>query len=221
MSMHRKYIERPFEVKAGSLKADGTFEGHASVFGELDTYRDIVLRGAFVGSLEKDFAKKNRAVPMLWQHDTYNPNGNYAECKEDDIGLYVKGQCNMKVQQGVECHALMEQGALSGLSIGYSTLDDEWDDTGMIRKLKEVKLWEISPVTFPAGDSARVTSVKSISGLENLSDCETLLRDAGFSKSETTAFVSRVKALAMRSDSADVDAIAVKNALHILRNQGT
>jgi phage prohead protease, HK97 family len=218
MTTHRKYIERPFQVKAGSLKADGTFEGHASVFGELDSYRDIVVRGAFVASLEKDFAAKGRSVPMLWQHDTYNPIGIYPDCKEDDIGLFVRGQCNMKVQQGVECHALMEQGALTGLSIGYSTLDDEWDDTGMVRKLKEVKLWEISPVTFPAGDSARVTSVKSIEGLTTLSDCEKLLRDVGFSKSETATFVSRVKALAMRSDSADADAIAVKNAIKILRN---
>lgn len=218
MSVHRKYIERPFEVK--SVKADGTFEGHASIFGEVDSYRDVVLRGAFEASLKRDFTDKKRSVPMLWQHDTYNPIGMYPEVKEDDIGLFVRGQCNMRVQQGVECHALMEQGALSGLSIGYSTKDDEWDDAGMIRKLKEVKLWEISPVTFPAGDGARVTSVKSIGGLETLSDCEKLLRDVGFSRSETAAFVAKVKALAPQSDSADRDAIAVKNALQILKGQG-
>jgi HK97 family phage prohead protease len=219
MTIHRKQIQRPFEFK--SIKADGTFEGHASVYGEIDSYRDVVIKGAFDNTLERRFRAKNRkGVPMLDQHDSRLPLGIFpvADIKEDDTGLFVRGEFNMKVQRAVEAHALAEQGALTGLSIGYNTVDDEWDDAGKVRILKEVDLWEISLVTFPAGDGARVTSVKSIAGLDNLSDCEVLLRDAGFSRAETVAFVSRIKALAMRSDSADADAIAVKNALQILRS---
>lgn len=221
MSIHRKYIERPFEVK--SVKSDGTITGYASVFGEIDSYRDVVVAGAFNNSLEKRYrAKARKGIPMLDQHDTRTPVGLWPidDVKEDNVGLLVTGQINMKVQKGVENHALAEQGALSGLSIGYTTELDDWDESGQVRILREVDLWEISMVTFPAGDSARITSVKAISGLDTLSDCETLLRDAGFSKSETAAFVSRIKALApTRSDSADQDALAVKNALKILRNQ--
>lgn len=216
MSILRKHLERAFELK--DVHDNGTFEGIASVFGELDSQRDIVVKGAFVDSLKSRYEERKRFVPMLWQHDTKQPIGVYPTLKEDQSGLIVKGACNMDVQQGHEAHALMKQGALSGLSIGYTTQDDEWDAKGKARILKRVDLWEISPVTFPSGDGARVTSVKSIEGLDTLSDCEQLLRDAGFSKSETLAFVSRVKALAMRSDSADENAIAVKNALQILRS---
>jgi HK97 family phage prohead protease len=219
MSIHRKYIERPFEVK--SVKADGTIEGYASVFGEIDSYRDVVVPGAFTKSLQQRYRDKGRkGVPMLDQHDSRLPVGLWPieSVQEDSRGLHVVGQLNMRVQKAVENHALAEQGALSGLSIGYTTELDEWDDAGQIRILREVDLWEISMVTFPAGDSARISSVKSISGLDTLSDCEGLLRDAGFSKSETAAFVSRIKALTMRSDSADRDAMAVKKALQILRS---
>jgi HK97 family phage prohead protease len=217
--MHRKYIERPFEIKA--VKSDGTIEGYASVFGEIDSYRDVVVPGAFTKSLQQRYRDKGRkGVPMLDQHDTRTPIGLWPIefISEDSVGLLVKGKINMQVQKGVENHALADQGALSGLSIGYNTVEDQWDNAGNIRILKEVDLWEISMVTFPAGDSARITSVKSIEGLDTLSDCETLLRDAGFSKSETTAFVSRIKSLSVRSDSADRDEKAVKAALAILRS---
>lgn len=219
MTIHRKYIERPFEVK--SVKADGTIEGYASVFGEIDSYRDVVVKGAFTKSLQHRYRDKGRkGIPLLDQHQSRTPVGLVPidMIREDDHGLLMTGQLNMKVQKAVENHALAEQGALSGLSIGYNTEWDEWDEAGNVRILREVDLWEISMVTFPAGDTARITSVKSISGLDTLSDCEGLLRDAGFSKSETAAFVSRIKALTMRSDSADSDAMAVKAALKILRS---
>jgi uncharacterized protein len=193
-------LDRPFEVK--SVKDDGTFIGYGSVFGELDSYRDIVMPGAFAKSLQTDFVAKGRKVPMLWQHDAYNPIGVYTEIYEDSKGLYVEGKCNMRVQKGVECHALMEQGALTGLSIGYNTVLSEWDEKALTRKLLQVNLWEVSPVTFPAGDSARA-QVKSLAEVGTLSELEDYLRDAyGVSKKEATAIASQLKAVtAAQSDS--------------------
>ena len=216
--MKTKYLERPFKVK--SVESDGTFTGHASVFGELDSYRDIVMPGAFKKSLKEDFIAKQRKVPMLWQHNSWAPIGVYPTIREDDIGLYVEGQCNMKVQQGLECHALMEQGALSGLSIGYTTVTSEWDEKELTRKLIEVNLWEVSPVTFPAGDSARVSSVKSIEGLVTLSEVEDYLRDAcGLSRKEAVILVSRIKATGSQSESADdAEANSIKKAIDIIRS---
>ncbi|HEX8586176.1 MAG TPA: HK97 family phage prohead protease [Allosphingosinicella sp.] len=214
-----KHIERPFKVKTDSIKSDGSFEGYGSVFGELDSYRDIVMPGAFSKSLRVDFQEKERSVPMLWQHDMYNPIGIYPEIREDDRGLWLKGQCNMEVQQGREAHALMKQGALSGLSIGYTTVRYEDDDKQLVRRLHEVALWEVSPVTFPAGDSARVSSVKSIEGFATLSDVEDHLRDAGgFSRKEALALVSRIKAIATQSDSANVDAAVINRVKSILNS---
>ena len=209
-----QYIERPFQIK--SIQGDGKFTGYGSVFGEVDSYRDVVMPGAFIESLEAH-KLKGRKVPMLWQHNTRQPIGVYSEVREDDHGLCVEGEINMDVQLGREAHALMKQGALTGLSIGYDTVREEWDNAGMLRKLFKVDLWEISPVTFPAGDTARVTSVKSIEALTTLSEFEKHLRDAGFTKAEATAFVSRLKATPKRSDSAEAEAIAIKNALTTIK----
>lgn len=201
----------PFEMK--STKDDGTFVGNASPFGELDAGYDIVMKGAFKNTLA-DHEAKGRKVKMLWQHKRDQPIGIYPQLKETDEGLIVTGQCNLEVQQGRECHALMKQGALDGLSIGYNAVIEEWDDAGIVRKLHEVKLWEISPVTFPMADSARVALVKSMEGLESLADCEQLLRDAaGWSRQQVTAFTARIKAIALQSDSADGIAESINRAL--------
>lgn len=216
MSAKVRYIDRPFEVK--SVGKDGTFEGYGSVFGELDSYRDIVMPGAFNKSLQDDFLSKDRLVPMLWQHNDRTPIGVYSEIHEDQKGLYVKGECNMDVQLGREAHALMKQKALSGLSIGYTTVTAEWDEKQLTRKLLQVNLWEVSPVTFPAGDSARVQSVKSMMELLTLSDAEDYMRDAyGCTRKEAVALVSRIKAIAPQSDSVP-EAESLKSALSILRS---
>lgn len=214
--MKHKHLDVPFEVKA--VSDDGLFTGYASVFEELDSYRDVVKQGAFVKSLA-DWAAKNRKVPILWQHNGAAPIGVYTEIREDSVGLYVEGRLNLDVQQGREAYALLKQGALSGISIGYSVVRDETDSKSGVRRLFEVKLYEASLVTFPAADSARVQNVKSIEEMQTLSDCEERLRDSGFSKSEAVAFVSRIKAIAMRSDSADAEAKTVSDALAILTSK--
>jgi HK97 family phage prohead protease len=210
--MASKFIERPFEVK--KIEETGEFEGVASPFGVVDFGGDIVMHGAFAKSLQTDYAEKKRLVPMLWQHNQRQPIGVYTSVEEKGDNLVVRGACNMKVQQGREAHALMEQGALSGLSIGYDAIKFDFTAGGELRQLHEVKLYEISPVTFPMADQARVTLVKSLEEAGSLSDCEALLRDAGFSKSEALAFVARVKSIATRSDSAG----ALDRALAVLRN---
>lgn len=218
MSVKTRYLDRPFQVK--EVGKDGTFAGYGSVFGELDSYRDIVMPGAFKVSLQNDFAAKGRKVPMLWQHDTYNPIGVYEVIREDEKGLYVEGHCNMEVQQGRECHALMKQGALTGLSIGYTTVQSEWDEKALTRKLTEVNLWEVSPVTFPAGDSARA-QVKTLAEVGTLSELEDYLRDAyGASRKEATALAARLKAVtAGQSDSvSEADAASFNRVKTILKS---
>lgn len=200
--MKVKFIERPFELK--SIEDNGTFTGYGSIFGEIDSYRDVVHKGAFAESLKDDFSAKNRLVPMLYQHSSRDPIGVYREVKEDDTGLFVRGEINLDVQRGKETHSLMKQGALSGLSIGYNPELEDWDTDNKVNNLRKVRLWEISPVTFPAGDSARVSLVKSIDNLITLSDFEDYLREAGgFSKGEARDYVSRFKANIARREAGD------------------
>lgn len=215
--MKIKTLDRPFEVKAVD-SAKGTFKGYGSVFGELDSYRDIVMPGAFSKSLAQ-YAAQDRPVPMLWQHNAREPIGVYTVIKEDEKGLYVEGDINTEVQRGREALSLMKQRALSGLSIGFNTVRDEWDEKAMVRKLFEIELWEVSPVTFPALDSGRVSSVKSIEDLTHLSDVENYLRDeGGFSHKEAKTIVSRIKALGPQRDVANEEAEKLQKLHDLIRN---
>lgn len=132
---------------------DCTIEGYASLFGAEDQGGDVVERGAYVASLKRKIA--GGGVKMLWQHDPATPIGVWDEIKEDKKGLYVRGRLLSEVQAGREALALLEAGAIDGLSIGYRTIRAEKTASGG-RKLLEVELWEVSVVTFPMLPEARV-----------------------------------------------------------------
>lgn len=152
------------ELKA--IGDDGTFEGYASVFGNVDTYDDVVEPGAF----SKTIAEQDGHVPILWQHSPWEPIGLSLELREDKTGLFTRGQLNLDTQRGREAYSLLKQGAtagagrgpLKGLSIGYQTI--KYAIEGQVRRLKELKLWEYSLVTFPANELAVVNAVKDALG---------------------------------------------------------
>lgn len=128
--------------------------GYASIFGERDQGGDIVLRGAYASCLERLAAIGGR-VRMLWQHDATQPIGVWDEVLEDARGLWVKGRLLTEVTRGREAAALMNAGAVDGLSIGYRTVRSE-KLAGGGRKLVELELFEVSLVTFPMLNVARV-----------------------------------------------------------------
>lgn len=199
MSLDRRIV--PFEVKA--IEDEGrTFEGYGSVFGVLDTYADVVAKGAFQRTL-KDAKTKGRSPALLWQHDPSKPVGVYTDMREDETGLYVKGTL-ADTQQGREAYALLKMGALSGLSIGFRTLKSKMDEETGVRTLTEIELWEVSLVTFPANESARVTAVKGsdlvpvvdavialLAGALSEREAERTLRDAGFSRDQSKHIIAK------------------------------
>lgn len=140
-----------------TIAADGTVEGYASLFGELDQARDMVMPGAFRATLR---TRGVRRIPMLFQHDPAEPVGVWLELREDGRGLYARGRLIPEVQRGRELLALVRQGGIDGLSIGFRTVKGRIDPRTRIRKLDIVDLWEISIVTFPLLTGARVQAVK-------------------------------------------------------------
>ncbi len=136
----------------------GVFEGYASLFGKRDQMGDIVMPGAFAGAIAR---KSAEGIRMLFNHDAAEPVGTWIELKETERGLFVRGRLNRKVQRGAELYALLEGGGLDGLSIGFKTVSARRDNASKARRLLEIDLWEISLVTFPMLDGARVTQVKS------------------------------------------------------------
>lgn len=203
-------------VKADDVGDDGAFEGYGSVFGVEDSYGEIVAKGAFKDSL-KELAAKKRVVPVLWQHRSDQPIGTYAGIVEDDRGLFVKGQLLIDaVGQAAEAHALLKAGAVSGLSIGYWVRESSFDEKTNVRTLIKLDLVEVSLVTFPACDDARVEAVKfklAHGELPDIREFEKLLREAGFSKTQAAVVANRGLSHLLRSESEGAAAKAEANSL--------
>lgn len=150
MKVEQKSIK--FDVKA--LNEDGTFEGYASVYGNVDSYGEVVEKGAFKRTLDQ----KGSEIVLLWYHDPTQPIG-LGNVAEDDYGLYLKGQLDLDTEAGKTAYSRMRKKIVKGLSIGYRVVRD-MVETGK-RKLLELDLREVSLVTFPANSLATVTAVKA------------------------------------------------------------
>jgi HK97 family phage prohead protease len=150
-----KFLARPL----ARIEPDGAFEGYASLFGIADLGKDVVDRGAFRDSLVQRGAA---GVKMLWQHDPTEPIGRWLELREDSRGLYVRGRLSLAVERAREIHALMRDGAVDGLSIGFRSQRARTEPRSGLRRLQKVDLWEISLVTFPMLPQARVSAVKAL-----------------------------------------------------------
>jgi len=146
-----------FKFKFNDIdEKEGVFTGMASVYDIVDSYNEVVQRGAFKKTLQEN----NGEFPLCWFHDVTEPLG-LAKAEDKDKGLWIEGQLNLDVQSAREKRSLMKQKVITGISIGFKTLKDEWDKN--LRKLKEIKLYEFSPITrnFQACPGAEIGDVKS------------------------------------------------------------
>lgn len=152
-------------VKLEHVDESGLFEGYASLFGVADMSRDVVEPGAFRESLMRRGAK---GVKLLWQHDPSTPIGRWLSLVEDARGLKVRGRLSLAVTRARELHALVREGAIDGLSIGFRTERFRTDAGTGHRRLLKIDLWEVSLVTFPMQPGARVSAVKTASASQAL-----------------------------------------------------
>lgn len=191
--MNKKRFDAPLKIKA--VEETGEFSGYGSVFGVEDSYGDVVVQGAFAESLA-EWGAKGRMPSLLWQHNMQEPIGVYTEMREDSEGLYVEGRLLVDDDPlAKRAHAHLKAGSISGLSIGYSLPGDGWryDTDKDIFVLEKIDLWEVSLVTFPANDEARVDQVKhalSVGQLPTVRDVERCLRDVGFSVKQAKAILA-------------------------------
>ena len=168
------------EVKVMEENGTRKISGYGAIFGNEDSYSDIILPGAFAESLSK------RPYPkFLAQHEWDEVLGKWTLAREDERGLYLEGEF-AKTSAGDDYYELCKMGAIDGLSIGYATIESETDAKSR-RLLKKLDLWEVSLVTFPANELATVTGVKSLKIDREL---EKFLRDAGVSRKDAKTFIS-------------------------------
>lgn len=156
-----KLLPSTLSAPLQTIDETGLFEGYASLFGAADLGKDMVMPGAFTQSLAR---RGPGGVKLLWQHDPAEPIGRWLTVAEDRRGLHVRGRLNLAVARAREIHALLRDGAIDGLSIGFRATKARTDPRTKLRRLIEVDLWEISVVTFPMLPDARIRAVKAASG---------------------------------------------------------
>jgi len=145
-----------FELEELKSRGDDgwSFTGYASTFGNVDEGGDVVLRGAFSSSLAR------RVPRLLWQHDMHEPIGKVLGLTEDDRGLHGEFKIS-RTTRGHDAYQLLRDGAIDSMSIGYIPEDQEFDEKSGVRQLKSVDLLEISLVSIPMNEEARITAVKA------------------------------------------------------------
>lgn len=185
---------------------EGVVEAYVSVFGNVDSYGDRVMFGAFTKSLEA------KAPKMVWQHDLTRPVGKTLEAREVPAGdtslpdelkeygaLWVKGAFNLNTTDGKDAYEHIKFGSVDEYSFGYEEIASTPNEDGT-KSLTELRIVEWSPVTLGANPLTLTASVKSL-GLEPKADileeafANTLdhLRSHADMKEKAGAAISRVR----------------------------
>lgn len=225
MTFQYKRIDFKFDTSNESDLEKGIIKGYGSVFGNVDSHGDVIVKGAFKDTL-REWEDKGKFPPMLLQHGGGMfggtamdgvPIGVWDHMEENNKGLKVEGHLiAMDTPDVRRVYEAMKAKALDGLSIGYEvkSYDLGTKPSEPRRTLKGIDLWELSVVTFPSNDRARVSGVKfreAIDKIGSLSDAEAFLREAGMSKSVSCDFVSQLTKIARREAGDDhVDSVLAR-----------
>lgn len=201
-------------------ESEGRFSGYGSVFGNLDHKNDIIMPGAY-----DEVLKSGDQVDVYVNHGWLRgelPIGKWAALKQDSKGLFGDAGLVMQMPSAINAYWAMKSGLISGLSVAiipdHKSSERNADGARVIHNIKALK--EISIVTDPANDASRIVSVKFRESLESADterDIEQLLRDAGLSKWESKAVISRAKAIFTGRDAPDEGADVETTALVLRR----
>lgn len=158
---------KSFEIKAANEEEGvaGIFTGYASVFGNVDSYGDVVARGAFTKSLAT-YGKDGAGIPCYWGHKMDDPMMNIGQtisAVEDDHGLLVKVQLDLENPNAAYVHRLIKQGRVSMMSFAYEINEAAWVETleEQFYELRDLSIFEVSVVPIGANTSTEITSVKA------------------------------------------------------------
>ncbi len=187
--------------------AEGAFSGYGSVFGNRDSKNDVLMPGAYA-----EVIKASGEVPVYVNHGWLRgelPVGKWSGLKEDDRGLFGAASLVMQMPSAVNAYWGMKSGLANGLSVAIipdpKAVERREDGARVIHRIKALK--EISIVTEPANELARIVDVKTAEDLgevQSVRDFERLLRDAGaFDQGTAKALISKAKELFAQRDAGD------------------
>jgi HK97 family phage prohead protease len=188
---------KSFSLKIKSVAEDGSFVGVASTYGDVDLGGDRILPGAFNRTLAA-----TKQFPLLWQHIPSEPIGS-VKCTDTPQGLQVEGQLLLSDPTAQKCYKFLKAGIIKGLSIGYQTIKSNFVDD--VRELSELRLWEVSCVTFPMNLDAAVTGIKSMSDEDRATHFKAIDRHRKSIDRAQRGIREHMKALFDGLDDEDVD----------------
>lgn len=156
------------EVKAGpddGLK-EGEFIAYASVFGNKDSYGDVVMPGAFANTIA-EWVKSGDTLPILFGHNMSDPDyniGGVVEASEDAVGLKVHAALDLECQKGLQTYRLLKGRRIRQMSFAYDEIESGpgTHNGEPVWELRELKVYEVSVVTAGANQETEILAVKSI-----------------------------------------------------------
>jgi HK97 family phage prohead protease len=136
------------------MRAEGEgnmLTGYAAVFdspSEPMPFIEYVKRGAFMKTLND-----GADVRLLIDHEgvplARTKSGTLA-LEEDELGLRVEAELDPMNPDAARIISAMKRGDLTQMSFAFRTIKDSWSNDRMTRELREVQLYDVSVVTFPA-----------------------------------------------------------------------
>ena len=174
MIVNNKEVEFRNFVPQVEVRADGNeymFEGYAVTWDSVDSYDSTFQAGAF----KKTISERGDRIKILWNHNTNEPIGKIIEIREDKKGLFVRGKLTEGVAKAEDVYKNLQAGVIDTLSFGFTPLQSKKVEG--IRHITEVKLYEVSPVTFEANDTAQITDVRDDKQEERAEDFNETLEE--------------------------------------------
>jgi HK97 family phage prohead protease len=160
--------DMPVQIKAGPEDGltEGEFSAYASVFGNVDSYGDIVVKGAFANDLQR-WQDSGNPIPLLFGHNMSDPDfniGSVVKAVEDDHGLLVTAQLDLENPKAMQVYRMLKGRRVNQMSFAYDVLDDgqvEVAGGAKANELRELRLYEVSVVTIGANQETEVLAVKA------------------------------------------------------------
>jgi len=163
-----KIKNQPVKIKAGPDDglAEGQFQAYASVFGNKDSYGDVVVKGAFTDTLA-EWEKSGAPIPLLFGHNMSDPDyniGHVVKAVEDDHGLLVTAELDLENPKAVQTYRLLKGKRINQMSFAYDVIEGgpaKNAELGDYFELRKLKTYEVSVVPIGANQETEVLAVKA------------------------------------------------------------
>ena len=182
-AVRTKNITVNIKAPDDTQQEEGVFTGYASVFGNKDSYGDVVVKGAFADDLQT-YGENGSGIPCYWAHQMSNPMMNLGQtliAKEDDHGLFVKVQLDLDNPNAVYTYKLIKEGRVKQMSFAFDIEDyafAESEELGPHLELRKLKIFEVSVVQVGANQETELLDVKDRLTRLKVGDGEAQLREA-------------------------------------------